>query len=163
MKFEYRGPGAPKDIPAGVTGAELTRIAERDGGIVPSAVVEEARPEDAPLHSAFEWDDSIAAEEYRQQQARQLVRAVVLVSEPERNETAPVVRAFVSIRNTAGATPQSRLYKPTLDVLANPDEAEQVKRRLRNEVIALRQRYMSLLELDESVSGAFQVLERAVA
>lgn len=163
MQFEYRGPGAPKDIPAEITGSELTRIAQRDGGISPLAVLDESRPDFAPLHSAFEWDDGVAAEEFRQQQARQLIRAVVLVPQPERNETAPVVRAFVSLHNPAGDTPQARHYKPTLEVMANPVEAEEVKRRLRNEVIKLRARYLSILELDESLATAFTALEAAAA
>lgn len=163
MKFEFRGPGAPRQIPAEMVGQELTRIYKRDGGIEASAVVDEARPFDAPLHSAFEWDDTLAAEEYRQQQARQLVRAVVLVPEIERNETAPVVRAFVSLHNPAGDTHQARHYKPTLEVMANPVEADEVKRRLRNELLKLRQRYVDLIELDESLAGAFHALEAAAA
>ena len=159
MIYEYRGPGAPKNIPAAVAGAELTRIAHRDGGILPRVVVNESEPLDAPLHSAFEWNNDTAAEGYRIEQARRLVRSVVLVPQPERNETAPVVRAFVSIYETTN----TRHYKPMLDVLASPVEAAQVKSRLRNELLALRRRYLDLIEMDEGMRQAFDMTEQAVA
>ncbi len=59
---------------------ELDRIASENGGILmPAAVVDAARPASSPLHSKFEWDDSAAAEQYRLQQARQLIRITVNV------------------------------------------------------------------------------------
>lgn len=162
MRYEFQGPGSPKNTPVEVTVRELDRIKERDGGISPVVVVEESRPEDAPLHPEFEWDDPIAAQKYREVQARQIIRSVVLVSQPELNETAPVIRAFVSVHNPAGNKPQSRLYKPTLDVLRDPDESEQVKKRFRNELLAMRQRYMALLETDEALQATLNQLVEAI-
>ena len=102
MQFEFRGPGAPKGIPAALVGAQIQALYERDGGVTPAALVDEARPPAAPLHQAFEWDNGAAAEQYRQVQARQLVRSVVLAPQPERRETAPVIRAFVSVHRPDG-------------------------------------------------------------
>lgn len=45
----------------------------KDGQIKPENVVEEARPEDSPIHNNFEWDDTKASHEYRLWQARQLI------------------------------------------------------------------------------------------
>jgi hypothetical protein len=39
-------------------------------------VIEEAKSRSSPLHDAFEWDDKMAAAEYRKQQARWLIRSV---------------------------------------------------------------------------------------
>ena len=59
--------------------AELNRMAKQNGGkITPRMVVDAARAEDSPLHSYFEWDDEIAAEKYREMQARTLLRSVDL-------------------------------------------------------------------------------------
>lgn len=70
-----------------------------DGRITPEAVVEDARDPESPLHDEFEWDDSVAAEKYRLEQARRLLRvrytqhvdervvvAPYYVREPEREE-----------------------------------------------------------------------------
>ena len=60
--------------------AELKRIArENDGVLQPEVVVNEARPASSPLHSRFEWDNSVAGQNYRIWQARQLIRVVVEV------------------------------------------------------------------------------------
>lgn len=66
-------------IDAQTAGSELDRIRQRDGTIIPAVVVDEARPEEAPLHPAFEWRDSVAAEQYRQHQASTLIKVVRVV------------------------------------------------------------------------------------
>ena len=156
MIYEYRGPGAPKGISARAAGSELQRIYEAHGELTPSAIVDESRASIAPLHSAFEWDDAEAAEQYREQQARMLVRSVVLVPEPEKNEVVPIVRAFISLTAPAGGT--ARTYRPIMEAMANPTEADEIKRRLRNELLSMRRRYIDLLDLDEILSQAQAVL-----
>jgi hypothetical protein len=54
---------------------ELEAIAA--GGVLhPADVVEAARNPNSAMHNQFEWDDSEAAEAYRLQQARALIRRV---------------------------------------------------------------------------------------
>lgn len=51
-------------IPAQAAGEELARICKEHGGeMSPQTIVEESRPEAAPLHPVFEWNDTVAAEE----------------------------------------------------------------------------------------------------
>jgi len=45
----------------------------RNGRIRPEDVVEEARETKSPLHKYFQWDDGLAAQEYRLWQSRQLI------------------------------------------------------------------------------------------
>ncbi len=66
----------------------------KDGLLKPSAVVEAARDSSSPLHSHFEWDDSEAAEKWRQEQARQLIRSITITV--DRGEPVQV-RAYVSL------------------------------------------------------------------
>jgi len=55
----------------------LERIRERnDGVLTPSDVVEDARRATSPLHNFFTWDDTVAAHQYRLDQARTLIRNV---------------------------------------------------------------------------------------
>jgi len=59
--------------------AELNRLAKQNGGkITPRMVVDAARDDNSPLHDYFEWNDSEAAEKYREMQARTLLRSVPL-------------------------------------------------------------------------------------
>ncbi len=71
--------------------SELARISDdHDGRLNPTDVVEAARPKVAPLHPAFEWSDSKAAEQYRLIQARQLIRAVIVVSDDVDEAPRPI-------------------------------------------------------------------------
>jgi hypothetical protein len=55
----------------------VAALADAEGCITPEAVVEAARPEDAPLHGLFPWDDKVAADKYRLMRARAIIRSVV--------------------------------------------------------------------------------------
>jgi len=56
----------------------LEETYKRHGRLTPQIVLDEATPEDAPLHSRFEWDDQKAGDAYRLDQARSLIRTVKL-------------------------------------------------------------------------------------
>ena len=56
--------------------AELKRMEDKRGRLTPQEIVEAARPEDSILHGCFEWDDGKAAEAWRLEQARELIRRV---------------------------------------------------------------------------------------
>jgi hypothetical protein len=88
-------------IDAQTAGSELDRIRQRDGTIIPAVVVDEARPEEAPLHPAFEWRDSVAAENYRQHQASTLIKVVRVVpatpQEPRVASVRPVNQEAASV------------------------------------------------------------------
>jgi hypothetical protein len=163
MRYDYRTTAGIKPvIPADVAGSELQRIYEERRALTAEAIVEAAQPLDAPLHPVFEWDDSVAAEQYRLVQARQLVRSVVLVSQPERNEHGPTVRAFVSLHRPEPERPQARIYKPILEALAVPDEREALLLGFQRELAALRQRYSALLEIDGVINAQFSALAAVV-
>lgn len=73
----------------------LDELLEQGNGLLkPEAVVEAARPESSPLHSHFEWNDSKAAEKYRLDQARVLIRSVY-IEHP--NDATERVHAYVSL------------------------------------------------------------------
>ncbi len=88
-------------VDAQTAGSELDRIRRRDGTIRPAAVVDEARPEDAPLHPAFEWRDPVAAEQWREHQASTLIRVVRVVpaapQEPRVASVRPVTQAAAPV------------------------------------------------------------------
>jgi len=66
----------------------------RDGLLKPVSVVEAARDVNSPLHAHFEWDNGEAADKWREEQARNLIRSVTI----EVNAGTPVmVRAYVSL------------------------------------------------------------------
>ena len=68
--------------------SEVQRIYDRDGSVRPTTLVDESKPEEAPLHNHFEWNNDKAGEEYRLIQARKIIRVAVIKTkddeEPER-------------------------------------------------------------------------------
>jgi hypothetical protein len=54
----------------------IRHLESRGGKLTPEQVLDAARPDESPLHGFFEWDDSAAAEAYRIEQARELIRRV---------------------------------------------------------------------------------------
>jgi hypothetical protein len=80
-------------VDAQTAGEELDRIRRRDGTIRPAVVVNESRPDEAPLHPVFEWRDEVAAEKYREHQATKLVKVVRVVTPPREQTPAPTAIA----------------------------------------------------------------------
>ena len=97
MVYKFReGRSAP--VPAQVIGEQLKEIASNNDGIVtPKAVVDVARPKEAPLHPCFEWNNKAAAELYREDQARRLITVISVDRQMnEYQEERPTV-AYVSV------------------------------------------------------------------
>lgn len=54
----------------------LGRLEQENGNLREQDVVDDARDPASPLHDFFEWDDDVAAQQYRLSQARLLIRRV---------------------------------------------------------------------------------------
>ena len=90
-----------RNLDAQVVGAELSKLESQKGGLTSRAVVAHARPKNNPLHNCFEWDDTIAGEEYRNLQAQYLIRVVRVVEQNDEGLDVPV-RAFIHVSNGEG-------------------------------------------------------------
>jgi hypothetical protein len=149
LRENYRIP-----VPADVAGAELERLAGISGGeLTPPRVVESAKKKSSPIHDCFEWDNSEAAQRYREEQARYLIRSVVVVY----SETEPTkeVRAFVNVMNEESAPS----YRPIGVVMEDRALRAQVLERARMELAGWRRRYSELQEYAE----VFSAIDKAVA
>jgi hypothetical protein len=134
MGFIFRN-GRYHGLDAAIVGEELTRIYNEHGALSAQVVVDAARPEDAPLHPAFEWDDSTAAEAYRREQARTLIK-VVRVRESEDKPSAPAFLNVTTLGPAAedGEVRSSRGYHPLAVVLADSDKLASVMSDFRSRV-----------------------------
>jgi hypothetical protein len=92
---------------------ELERIRLTYGGLRPDTIVDESEAEDAPLHPAFEWDDSAAGRSFRLIQARTLVRAVTVTSGKDAQRSV-----YVHVQRADGA---DGAYEPMDIVVTHPD------------------------------------------
>lgn len=74
--------------------AARARLAELEtkgkGRLTPDMVVADARRPASPLHSFFEWDDGKAAQAWRIEQARDLIRTVMVVVTTDKRSVSVV-------------------------------------------------------------------------
>lgn len=115
--YSFRTGTRVSGVDAQIAGQELARISDQHGELTAPLVVDHARPDDAPLHPVFEWNDEVAAELHRQHQARNLIRAVQITRETDA-QPEPV---YVHV-STEGA------YLPAEEVVQRVDLYEQAYR-----------------------------------
>lgn len=99
-KYQFRS-GHSFPVAAQVAGEELEKLGINERPVKPSEVVNAARPKAAPLHPVFEWNNKKAADLFREDQARLLIRSVVAVTvdadnESDEDDAEPRI-AFVSV------------------------------------------------------------------
>lgn len=135
----------------------LSAIAQRNGGrLTPDMVVADARDEDSPLHSLFEWDTEKAAEAYWLDQARQIIRSVNVMI---RTETT-VVRAPYFVRDPdAGSDEQG--YVTVTSVRTDADRAREVLVQEFSRVASMLQRAQQVAKALE-MEGEVEPLVRGV-
>jgi hypothetical protein len=97
----------------------------------------------------FEWDDTVAAEKHRQEQARQLVRAVVVRTETTNREPI-TVRAYVSLPSN---DVQRYAYVRTDMVFQKKELREIVLRRALRELENWERRYRDLMEFADLLAA----------
>lgn len=120
-KFRIQFRDKPDIIPE--TAADVLRdVAQANGGeLRPGDVVDAARDEESPIHAWFEWDDSTAAEAYRVDQARDLIKSVRVIRDDRPEE--PV---FVHVSHGRNCH-----YVEAAQIVAAEDDWEAAKRTAR--------------------------------
>ena len=132
---------------AQVIGEALEALADKAGGdLKPDAVVEAARSEKHPLHVHFEWDDKLAAEAHRLDQARNIIRIVRVEDE---DASGGNVRAFVSVSEKSGVA-----YKPIATVRKSHDLQLALLKAAERDLDAFKTRYRELKDICDLVEQA---------
>jgi hypothetical protein len=153
QRYRWSG-GQSFGVDPNTAGDELERIKQQNGGYMKSRdVVDASRPESAPLHPAFEWDDWRAAENYRRHQASTLIRALVVVAQPEEPQ-ATDHRAYYS---TVVSDKPEPVYVGALEVVNSPAMLADSIRRLAG---ILNQAQRSIEELEQLAASISAEPER---
>jgi hypothetical protein len=126
------------------------------GYLSPETVVRAARTAgtDAEklLRDRLEWDDAVAGEAYRRQQAHELIRSVRVVykdASPDGPEQS--VRAFQAVRRERGF-----VYEPSEEVAADPFTRRLVLADMEREWRALHARYSAFEEFAAIVRATLE-------
>jgi len=125
----------------------LQAIYDERGKLTAPLVVAEARDPEHPLHSRFEWDDSVAGERYREVQARELIRSQRIVyREAKGKRPEGSTRAWQCVRGH-----EDSVYVPSEEVANDPVLTQIVLMDMRREWKTLQARYAHFEEFARMV------------
>ena len=128
---------------ANKVGAEL-EIIEEDVELTPETVVEYARTHtDSELYNCFEWNDGIAAEKYRRQQASCVITNIkVEIIEDNKKKTNKPIRAFVQ-------TAKLQNYEPIETIIKDIDKYQILLEKAYKELNGVKTKYAELTEIQD--------------
>lgn len=134
----------------------LQAIYDERGELTPALVVDMARDDRHPLHARFEWNNTLAAEGYRRQQAHALIKSVRVAYTSTRTGESRTVRAFHAVKK-----PETNkyTYEPTAVVLQDPMIGRLVLAEMRRDWEAFKRRYEEFEAFWAMVADDVRVLE----
>lgn len=139
--------GALQD--ANAVGRHIEMLREQfKGELTPQDVLNDARHDNSPLHSFFEWNDGEAAEQYRLQQARGLIRSVVAIYIDE-DKVKPAVRtrAYIHVPE-----PQAPHYREATHAMSQRKTRQMILQRAWRELQGWKARYQHLKEFSDLIA-----------
>lgn len=152
IRYEWKPQTYGIEVDAETAGKEFARIAKRDGDIDPVIVVKESKGKASPLHNCFEWDDKVAGDQYRVDQARYLIRHIVTVPvRADTEEEMQPVRAFVKVNGNEEDTAEERealprRYVPIQQVMGDEDLRRRYVKQAYRDLVSWRKRYADIKE-----------------
>ena len=133
-------------VDAETAGKELERI-KKKRGLTAEAVVDESRDPKARLHKEFEWNDVVAAEKFRVEQARHMIADIVVEADSPAGST--VTRGFVKLSH-------DEAYERVQDVLMDVEKTARLLDKAKTELRWFRDKYSTLKEL----AGVFAEIDK---
>ena len=145
---------------AQMVGEQFEAIEKRDGTLTKAAIVDAARSEDSPMHGMFEWDDAVAGELYRENQAGYYIRTleVEVVSVGASSGKTVTMRGFVNVAPVNKTKPEGKgMFVNVNRAIEQPDTYKIVLERAKNELRMFREKYRDIKELEPVFAAINQV------
>jgi hypothetical protein len=134
----------------------LQAIYDERGELTPALVVDVARDDRHPLHTRFEWNNTLAAEKYRRHQAHELIKSVRLTYQSPRTGEPVSIRAFHAVRKP---DTNRYAYEPTAVVMQDPMVMRLLLAEMHRDWEAFKRRYEEFEEFWAMVTGEVRVAE----
>lgn len=138
---------------------DAVRALDKNGRLTPEAVVRAAKDPTSPLHKRFEWDDSEAAHQYRLEQARRLIRSVMVTITTEERTISTVHY----VRDPAAEPEQG--YVSLAQLRSEPDNARVMLMRAFDQAktyLGRAEDFADILGQREAVASVSRKLQRVV-
>lgn len=148
FSYEFKLSGLVK-APAQKVGELFEELQNSPDGLSPSTVLNASRKKGSLLHDDFEWNDGVAAEKYRLQQARFIIQNLVVITETTDQDQRTVYkdRAYVS------ATAKTGAYVPLYNALSNEEWRSHLLKCAKDEMDVFCAKYARLTELASVVDA----------
>ena len=148
MVYEWKT-GSRIKADAQKSGELFEQLTKTKEGLTASTLLEANKPETAPLHNEYEWDNETAANEWRLHQSRHFINSIVTIVVSDTQEEQQV-RAFHI------ATETSR-YEPLTAIIKEKDKYEQLLANAMAELEAFTRKYNTLKELKPIIESIEKV------
>jgi hypothetical protein len=128
-----------------------------DGGVTAHQILEASRPEDAPLHSQFTWNDGAAAKKHRVDEARKLLRLIQIEYLPGK-KTRELQSLVINIENK-----NERKYYKVEKILTDKNLKKRAIKQILKELRSLVDKYKSYKVIYQLVNdGELTKLEQEI-
>lgn len=154
MVYQWNGYNFP--VKAETVGKEFERIEQENGSIQPEDIVNEARPKDSVIHPLFEWNNKKAAEAYRVEQAKNIIRCLI-VKNDNTNEPA-TVRAYVNVNDSR----KKGLFINVRSAMQNRETREIVLKAAMAELASFKRKYSTFLEFSKIFAEIDALTQRRI-
>ena len=149
--YAWKIPSFAKNIDIDLAIEEMERIESLYGSLTPQNILDASRPKNALFHTLFQWDDTVAAEQYRLQQARTILNniEVTVVSDGQPKQIA--VYEVIKQPNT------TQIYKSinSMDI----DDIDFIKIRTLKELNILKDKLSIYKEFSKVTSSLNQAIQ----
>ena len=147
FEYKFRVNGLVK-ASAEVTGKVCKDLIDSDGAVTPKRLVEVSKPKDAPLHDEFEWNNTIAGQKYREEQARQIIKNVVIIQISEEEEKPKQIKCWVNSDRAFVPTDERQHKYLTIDTaLSNSEWRDNLIKAAKRDMVSFIAKYKRLNEL----------------
>lgn len=131
-------------VPIEQTASVMNQLAS-ENRLNAKALVEVSKPENAPLHKYFEWNNDKCGDLWREYQGRTLIAHIEYV--PDASERAEPVRAFFQIES------DSSNYEPIDLIVQNEDKKQKLYETALRELNAFKKKYKNIVAFAELFSA----------
>lgn len=121
---------------------ELCEQLESTVGLTAKTLLNASRKPTDLLYSEFEWDNEIAAENYREGQARNILNSLIIMPSEDIEDIPTPTRAFHCIKEDCTKT-----YKSLQTIIKRPDLAEQLLQQACKDLESFETKYKSLKDI----------------
>lgn len=142
---------------ADVFGRYYNGLRRRHPEVTAEILVQAATRNSSPIHENFEWDNTIAGHAHRLDQARSMMRSIVVYDETTEGPTPPVRYLIAVVPKATTPEPSMKVYIPLREAMADPTRRLEVLMQSIRDLRAFQTKYRQLTEL----AGVFEAIDKA--